>query len=460
MEQNYDKSLLYAEKSLQFNNRNTVARQLKCLVYRKLNDAAAAKQEMQNILGYDPLNQFVLFEKYLWSSDAKDKDNFVASIRSETPYQTYLELAMDYYNLNLLEEAGKVLRLSPDAAMIDYWQEYIAYQLGNNSGENIKKASSMSPAFVLPFRSEDERMLRWLITKTDDWKPRYYLALLMNNRNRKDDAAELFGSLGDKPDAALFYAARAALYPLNANAKEKDLLKAVELDNNEWRYKRSLAQYYLDNGDITKALAITTAYYNTKPNDYIMGMLHAKCLSANKQFKESEAVLSKLNIIPFEGATDGHALYYEASMMQAIEDYKKGSFKTALQHINTARQWPDNLGVGKPYEEDIDARAEDYLQALCLAAMKKKPEADLLFQKVANDTRTNLNDVNTIIQALALQKTGKSQQADDLVDKKLSEARNPDVKLWLARVYKGKDVTGASSKNTQMKIVENIAALK
>ena len=29
---------------------------------------------------------------------------------------------MDYYNLNLLEEAGKVLRLSPDAAMIDYWQ--------------------------------------------------------------------------------------------------------------------------------------------------------------------------------------------------------------------------------------------------------------------------------------------------------------------------------------------------
>ena len=139
MEQNYDKSLLYAEKSLQFNNRNTVARQLKCLVYRKLNDAAAAKQEMQNILGYDPLNQFVLFEKYLWSSDAKDKDNFVASIRSETPYQTYLELAMDYYNLNLLEEAGKVLRLSPDAAMIDYWQEYIAYQLGNNSGENIKK---------------------------------------------------------------------------------------------------------------------------------------------------------------------------------------------------------------------------------------------------------------------------------------------------------------------------------
>ena len=31
-----------------------------------------------------------------------------------------------------------------------------------------------------------------------------------------------------------------------------------------------------------------------------MGMLHAKCLSANKQFKESEAVLSKLNIIPLK----------------------------------------------------------------------------------------------------------------------------------------------------------------
>ena len=98
-----------------------------------------------------------------------------------------------------------------------------------------------------------------------------------------------------------------------------------------------------------------------------------------------------------------------------------------MQHINTARQWPDNLGVGKPYEEDIDARAEDYLQALCLAAMKKKPEADLLFSKVANDTRTNLNDVNTIIQALALQRpASRSRLMTWLI--KIGEARNPDVK--------------------------------
>lgn len=459
-ELNYEKTLLYAEKSLQFNTMNTAARELKCIAYRKLNDAANAKQEIENILTYDPLNQFVLFEKYLWSNDPKDKDNFAASIRSETPYQTYLELAMDYYDLNLLNEADRVLGLSPDAAMIDYWHDYIAYQLGKGYGSEIKKASAMSPAFVLPFRSEDERMLRWLITKTDDWKPRYYLALLMNNRNRKDDASELFNSLGDKPDAALFYAARASFYPVSKAAQEKDLLTAVELDNNEWRYKRSLAQYYLDNGDITKALIITTAYYNAKPNDYIMGMLHAKCLSANKQFKESESVLSKLTIIPFEGATDGHALYYEASIMQAIEDYKKGSFKTALQHINTAKQWPDNLGVGKPYDEDIDGRAEDYLQALCLTSMKKNAEAGQLFQKVANDNRTGLNDANTVIRALALQKINQPQQADALIEKKISETRNENLKQWLGRVYKGKGSVDAPAKNTQMKIVENIAALK
>ena len=43
--------------------------------------------------------------------------------------------------------------------------------------------------------------------------------------------------------------------------------------------------------------------------------------------KKAKQYLSKLNIIPFEGATDGHALYYEASMMQAIEDYKKEASK-------------------------------------------------------------------------------------------------------------------------------------
>ena len=57
----------------------------------------------------------------------------------------------------------------------------------------------MSPAFVLPFRSEDERMLRWLITKTDDWKPRYYLALFEEQPQPKDDAAELFVRLAINP---------------------------------------------------------------------------------------------------------------------------------------------------------------------------------------------------------------------------------------------------------------------
>ena len=95
-----------------------------------------------------------------------------------------------------------------------------------------------------------------------------------------------------------------------------------------------------------------------------MGMVYAKTLLLNKRYKESDALLTRLNIIPFEGATDGRELYREAKLMQAIQEMQKKNYKKALQFISASKLWPLNLGVGKPYDEDIDMRLEDWMSYL------------------------------------------------------------------------------------------------
>ena len=65
---------------------------------------------------------------------------------------------------------------------------------------------------------------------------------------------------------------------------------------------------------MNKALPLVETYYKQHPENYIMGMLYAKTLLLNQKYRESDAVLSRLEIIPFEGATEGRQMYREAKL--------------------------------------------------------------------------------------------------------------------------------------------------
>src|SRR6185503_13040941 len=106
-------------------------------------------------------------------------------------------------------------------------------------------------------------------------------------------------------------------------------------------------------------LSLIENYSKQHPENYITGMLYAKSLLLNQRYKESDAVLSKLNIIPFEGATEGRQLYREVKLMEAIDAMRNKDYKKALQFISESRLWPENLGEGKPYDADIDERLKN-----------------------------------------------------------------------------------------------------
>jgi len=451
-EKNYKKAEEYAGKALYYNAGNITAYKLKAVIARKTGKKEAALQAIEAIDQLDPLNHFAAFEKFLTSKTDADKNSFVSTIQSESPYQTFLEMTAEYYTLHNYEEALQLLELSPGHALVFYWKDFLNHKSGKTANDGIAKGNAASPAFVLPFRSEEAEMLQWVIGQTGEWQPKYYLALLYRDRNRIDVSKKLFAEIGDKPTVAFFYASRASILPENA---EQDLLKANQLDKNEWRYVKALGEFYIDKGDAAKALSFVEPFYKSNTGNYIMGMLYAKGLAANKKYAAAGKLLSTLNIIPFEGATEGREVFRETMLMQAIQNIKAKKYNAVPALITKAKSFPDNLGSGKPYDADIDSRLEDYLIGIYYEKTGKKTEADKLFQQVAAYPEEKKgNRMNVVLQAWALQKTGNTDAAKALIEKVVAGEKNKKIAEVIQTVF-----NKTSSGNKSLSLIDEVGAL-
>ena len=71
----------------------------------------------------------------------------------------------------------------------------------------------------------------------------------------------------------------------------------------------------------------------------------------------------------------GGRMYRETQLMLAIEKMRAKDYNAALKFINAAKLWPENLGAGKPYQEDIDERLEDWLLYDCYDKLRQTKEA-------------------------------------------------------------------------------------
>ena len=435
-EKEYEKSIEYANRSIDFNRYAMDAYQLLAANYRLLNRKQEAAKVLDTVLKFDPLNHFARFEKYLLNNSQESKNYLTSLIRNEMPHETFLELAIWYNNKGLKEEANQVLDLSPDHTVVSYWKAALQ--------NKPLPESDIKPNLVFPFRPETKEIIEQLIEKNDHWQLKYHLALIHWNFNNMDKVQDLFDQIGNKPTYAPYYAARAKLNMENTNSSAvlADLQKAAELDKNEWRYGESLVNYYISQNEPEEALQLITAYYRTFPQNYVLGTLKARALMLNKKHNEAKQLLQSIVILPNEGATRGRELYKEALLRIALTEMKKGNYKNALTEISQSRLWPDNLGVGKPYESDIDERIEDWLAYESYVKLnndQSKAMLDkILSYNIYNQDNTKIrSSANNLITAWALQKNGKPEEAESLLKRWLAEEPGNATASWANKVYRG-----------------------
>jgi tetratricopeptide (TPR) repeat protein len=450
------KAIEYAEKSILNNQYNLESLQLLAVIYRLQNNSSKATEMLNKITAVDPLNHFVRFEKLLWDNSEVSKQHFTSLIQNEMPEQTYLELGIWYQQLNLKEEALKAFSLAVDTSELIYWKAFL-----ENKTVDL---SQIKPGISFPFRSETADILEKLIPKNDQWQLKYHLALIEWNRDNLVKARELFQQCGTKPIEAPFYAARAALMKDNPSLALIDLQKAVKLDKQGWRYSKLLTEHFIVKKQYDKALAIVEPFYKEHKENYIIGMLYAKTLLLNKKYVAADAFLTQLQILPFEGATVGRQLYHESKLMQAVTEMKKQQFKKALQFIAEAKLWPENLGVGKPYAEDIDERLENWLNYLCYTRLEDTATATEFLQRIINfkpkvdNTVMNFLPANQLVSAWAIEKNSTAKKAEEWLKAEASLYPSNKIIQWCWQVYTQKASTTLTEdeKDGEVRVIEKL----
>ena len=345
---------------------NIRAAELSLINTRKQGKIVQALKLAETLLYQDPLNHLARFEKYLITQRPEDKIDFVASIQSELPHETYLELAILYEQLICREEGLRLLELAPKHPMVLLWKGNFMKSLGQDGKSVQRDALKMPAEGVFPFRVEDNLMLQnaqFDEDKEQVAKASYYSFLVASAVQTRDP--KWIKKEEEEIAYAPYFLSKAELLKDNKEEVLKALEKAYEIDPKSWRVVKRLAEFYATNGELKKAIRINeeklTKYLKTKKVEtsglpeheiYILGQQRAELLKQAGRYQEALEVLNSLTILPNEGASGAHKLYRELNIRYAATLNQQKKYREAFAVLEQAEKWPENLGSGEPYNPD------------------------------------------------------------------------------------------------------------
>ncbi len=457
---------VYAQKSLDFNRYNLKAAEYLVAAQRKLNNLSESSAARNELLMIDPLNHFARFEKLLSSSgSAGNRAEFQAGIQNEFPQETYLEVALQYVNVGMNNEAIELLEMAPPYPTVYYWLAYLYRNTSaKKSKEFLTRAEAISPNLVFPFRPETLEILQWARDYDSSWKLFYYAGLIQWNNNNLSEAKELFKRCGNAPDYAPFYITRGILFGDDAENKKdalSDLEKARSMDAGEWRAWHALTDFYETNGSSIAQLENSNKAYLRFAANPVISIDYAKALLNSNKPKESISVLKRTLVLPQEGAREGHEIFALANTALALNNIEEKKYKTAITNLTDAKAYPENLGSGMPF--DPDYRLLNFLLAYCEEQIGNKEKAMTYYNDIINYSADpdRFNDagnpIENYISLLVLKKFDRQYKADALMKGwiKFEDSLNtwhisatrlsPQMK-WVVAKYNGQPETATGHK--------------
>ena len=437
-DRNWTKAEQYAKKSLTYNAMNLHARQLLTMIYRKTGRTELAKEQISQLLDQLPLYHGLRFEEAWLSGNHTPEQlaSFASQIRNELPAETYLELAEWYERTGCEEEAIALLTCAGNHPIVLYQKAWLQSRQGaaQEARETLELANAQSPDYIFPFRPETLKYLDWAESQSANWKINYYQGLIYWTNQQKDKALQEMNQC-DNAGYAPLYLSRAQLK--EGEARLADLMKAEQTDPS-WRAGMALLNYYTAESNWDKVVETGKKYIRKYPDNYYIGLKYANGLCETRQYGSCISLLSKMQVLPNEGSYAGRAVYRAANLYQAMDQFSKHRYDAALKSIKASEEWPENLGVGKPYDDQIDKRLEDYLEAKVYEKKGETAKAQTLLDKVSSHPISTRNFESAhLLTALALRDTGKQAEADKLVASWKKDFLESKPAQWCTAVYHG-----------------------
>jgi tetratricopeptide (TPR) repeat protein len=386
LEKDWVRALDAARQSLDADAGNVNALEVQAVAERLDGRKAEARGTLDRIARIDALDHLARFERYLLTRRPNGLEACRALIRNELPHETWLEMAAFYTRLGLVPDAVDALRAAPPQATVLYTLAYLLRASSPaESAAALDKASAASPFLVFPFREEEIEVFSWAVAaRPSDWKPKYYLALVLWGKGRGEDARDLF-EMADGADFAPFYLARGGFFEKTDPARAtQDYRRAIELDPSSWRARHTLTASYLRQGRPDEALGSARKAAADLPREVPLQVDLAEALLAAGEPHEAAAVLDTVAALPYEGASNVHGLYVRAHVGIGLEAMKAGHWAEAIQAFDLSKLYPEALGTGAPFHPDT--RLQDYFIAIALDRLGEKDKASALRQAMRDYT--------------------------------------------------------------------------
>lgn len=367
-------ALEFVDKSLFRNLKSIKARQLKASVLRKINNPKQAVQFAQESIGLDNFDFGSRFEKYLSQICLEDqqgaaitKSGLIQLMRDEP--HTYIELSIDYSNAAQWDEAISLLQWIADTTtypLVHYYLAYYYLLTGNavKSKEYAAKGFEQSPDRVFPNRLEDILVLQCIIQQNPgDYKAAYYLGNLFYDKRQYDDARVCWEKSVSIFDGFATVHRNLGLAYFNKFNRKEDAIgcfeKAFYLDTNDARILLELDQLYKKiNREPQQRLNFLTQYEQLVRERDDLYIEYVTLHSLSGQEEKAMQLLMSRNFHPWEGGEGKvSGQYVHLLIALAKKSIQQNRLSEAIQLLQQAKEYPDNLGEGKLYgalENDID----------------------------------------------------------------------------------------------------------
>ncbi len=368
----------FLRRTIQQNPGDLKARTILASVLRRAGRNEEAERLLVRILGEDPIYELALLERReLLGTNGDD----VRLLKQDPQY--HVEAACAYMEMNLLEDAVRVLELCRQAAdmpqhpFVHFYLGYLADRMGqpDRAKACYRNGLALAAKSVFPFRTESLAVLETgLRYEPDNWKLHYYLGTLLTGKRRWREGLEHFVVAAEaSPDCSMLYANLGTIYWRKLGDMEKSQAafeKAMASDPNDYHYYVALDSLYAEAKDAAKRKQLFAAAPPEVESDFRVRFRQAGFHFDEGRYDEALAVLRKTTFTPWEGFTAVHRLYAQILNARAEKRMQTGAYDEASKDLHLAMEYPKNLGVGRPHDPDFGQ--ERYHLGLCYQALGKK----------------------------------------------------------------------------------------
>jgi tetratricopeptide (TPR) repeat protein len=442
----------HIDEALSMNARNPRVRNLRVAILRHLGRSEEALSLAADLAREDPLDRWSRNERRRLGGGSGLRPGAgggdVHHFEPSGDLEPWLELATDYIDAGLLEDAVELLeRLNHDPAFEGAQSPLVAYYLGylrslhGEPGEAetwFTEAERRDPARCFPFRTETLTMLEKVIAvRPRSARAHYYLgnALYESQPIRAVQHWETAREL--EPGLAMVHRNLGWAYFRREQAADKAIAsyeKAIDRDPGVGRFYLELdALYERANTEPISRLAMLDRSASPVRQRKDLLIRRITLLVATGDYAQALELLSNHQFFVSEGGGDelGNA-YVDACLLEGLRLLDQGSARQALEQFHAAAAYPENLSQESPRNERRMGQI-DYCRALAEAELGEVETATKRLRDVVDGQGASRPE-NRFYRAMALRLLGRenhaAEQAAALVEsatKAMNDAGQADV---------------------------------